>query len=124
MPDLLYASKFVCKLSTSFFTGAAIYCNLVEHPARLQCGTKLAASVFPSSFRRAATFQIVLSLTSTASAFGAFYLNRDKEWLFVGLAMSTILPYTLGKRSILNIFYYLISAVPNSVFHSLFDLQS
>jgi hypothetical protein len=31
-------AEFVAVLSCSLFTGASIYINLVEHPARMECG--------------------------------------------------------------------------------------
>ena len=39
------------------FFGAAIYVNLVEHPARVSCGTELAVREFGPSYRRAAVMQ-------------------------------------------------------------------
>ena len=37
--------------------GAAVYVNLVEHPARMACGTLLAATEFAPSYKRAAIMQ-------------------------------------------------------------------
>ena len=31
-------AQFVAVLACALFTGAAVYINLVEHPARMQCG--------------------------------------------------------------------------------------
>ena len=39
------------------FAGAAIYITFVEHPARLECGTELAATEFGPSYRRATLMQ-------------------------------------------------------------------
>ena len=40
-------------VTAAAFTGAAIYVNVAEHPARLECGVSLAATVFGPSYRRA-----------------------------------------------------------------------
>jgi hypothetical protein len=39
---LLEVAEFIAILCTTLFTGAAIYVTLVEHPARMACGTELA----------------------------------------------------------------------------------
>jgi hypothetical protein len=41
--------QFVAILTATLFSGAAVYVNLVEHPARMECGTLLAATVFGPS---------------------------------------------------------------------------
>ncbi len=43
------------------FAGAAIYFNLVEHPARLACGPELAVREFAPSYRRATGMQASLA---------------------------------------------------------------
>ena len=45
----------------SFF-GAAIYINLVEHPARVSCGPELAVREFGPSYQRAAVMQAALAV--------------------------------------------------------------
>lgn len=47
--------EFIAVLSCTLFTGAAVYINLVEHPARMGCGTKTAATVWAPSYKRAAS---------------------------------------------------------------------
>jgi hypothetical protein len=36
--------QFIAILATTTFSGAAIYINFVEHPARMTCSTELAAA--------------------------------------------------------------------------------
>ena len=43
-------SEFIAAFVRGLFAGAAIYCGIVEHPARMNCGTELAASDFPPSY--------------------------------------------------------------------------
>jgi hypothetical protein len=45
--------QFIAVLAATLFTGAAIYISLAEHPARMECGTAVAATVFGPSYRRA-----------------------------------------------------------------------
>ena len=44
-------------LIVGIFAGAAIYINVAEHPARLSCGTELAVTEFPPSYKRATRMQ-------------------------------------------------------------------
>ena len=43
--------KFLAVLCCILFAGAAIYINLVEHPARMGCDTKTAATVWASKLQ-------------------------------------------------------------------------
>src|SRR5579863_3888316 len=67
--------QFIAVLSATLFTGAAIYINVAEHPARMECGTAVAAKVFGPSYRRAAVMQAVLAFVSTATAIGAWFMG-------------------------------------------------
>ena len=61
-------AEFVAVLSCSLFTGAAVYVNLVEHPARMQCGVEVATTEFPPSYRRATVMQAVLAAVGLLSS--------------------------------------------------------
>jgi hypothetical protein len=37
--------QFIAVSATTIFSGAAIYINLVEHPARMSCSTQIAAEL-------------------------------------------------------------------------------
>jgi hypothetical protein len=49
--------EFIAVLSCSLFAGASVYINLVEHPARMECGVEIAATEFAPSYRRATIMQ-------------------------------------------------------------------
>ena len=67
MADLV---GIVATLAASLFAGAAVYINLVEHPARLACGTELAARQFAPSYKRATVMQVSLALVATLAGLG------------------------------------------------------
>lgn len=69
--------------------------NVAEHPARMACGTRLAATVFPGSYKRAAVMQVSLLLAATISSIAAWTLSSGIEWLIGGLLTFVNLPYTL-----------------------------
>ncbi len=58
------AFEFIATLSATLFCGAAIYINLVEHPARMGCGTEIAATVWAPSYKRATIMQASLAILS------------------------------------------------------------
>ena len=89
------AFQFVAILTATLFSGAAIYVNLVEHPARMECGTELAASVFGPSYRRAAVMQAILALTATVAGIGAWLMGSPLAWLLGALLIFLVVPFTL-----------------------------
>jgi hypothetical protein len=89
------AFQFVAILSCTLFAGAALYINLAEHPARMQCGTELAATVFGPSYHRAAAMQVPLALAATVSALGSWWLNGSILWIAGALLIFAVVPFTL-----------------------------
>ena len=71
----MIALQFIAIFSCMIFTGAAIYINIAEHPARLECGTELAATVFVPSYNRASLMQ-----ASTSTYFNIFICHRLVSW--------------------------------------------
>jgi uncharacterized membrane protein len=82
-------------LSGALFAGAALYINLVEHPARMQCGTELAATVFPDSYKRAAVMQVALALMATISAVVCWSIEGSILWLIGAALIVAVIPFTL-----------------------------
>lgn len=87
--------QFVAILAATLFSGAVIYINLVEHPARMECGTALAATVFGPSYRRAAVMQAILAVTATIGGIGAWFMNAGLTWLVGALLIFIVVPFTL-----------------------------
>ena len=87
--------RLVAILGAALFSGAAIYINLVEHPARMECGTRLAATVFGPSYRRAALMQVILALMATIGGAGAWLTGAPWKWLLGALFILAVIPYTL-----------------------------
>ena len=82
-------------LSAGLFAGAAIYINLVEHPARMECGTGLAVTEFAPSYRRAAVMQGALAAIGFLSATAAWLLGSSVWWLIGGIVLLAVIPFTL-----------------------------
>ena len=87
--------QFVAILAALLFTGAAIYINLAEHPARMECGTLLAATVFGPSYRRAAVMQVILAVAATVGGVGAWFMGAPRAWLVGAVVILAVVPFTL-----------------------------
>ena len=77
------------------FSGAAIYVNLVEHPARLSCGTELAVKEFGPSYRRGTVMQASLALAGCALGVAAWARSGDRTVLIAALLLGAVVPFTL-----------------------------
>jgi hypothetical protein len=71
MPALRFALEFAATLTTAIFAGASLYISLVEHPARMECGTAVAAAEFRPSYRRATIMQASLAICAFLTAASA-----------------------------------------------------
>ena len=81
-------------LASGLFTGAAIYINLVEHPARMETGTQLALTEFAPSYRRATVMQVSLAAVGFMSALRAWRSSTDARWLVGGAVLVAVIPFT------------------------------
>jgi uncharacterized membrane protein len=87
--------EFVALFSTSQFAGAALYINLVEHPARMECGTALAVAEFGPSYRRATPMQASLALVASLSALASWRTAGELAWLAGAILIGAVVPFTL-----------------------------
>lgn len=82
-------------LASGLFAGAAVYINLVEHPARVQCGTVLAVTEFGPSYHRATLMQVSLAITGLVAGTGAWSSGSGLGWLFGAVTLGSVITFTL-----------------------------
>jgi uncharacterized membrane protein len=87
-------AECMATVSSGLFTGAAIYINLVEHPARRQGGTQLALTEFAPSYHRATVTQVSLAVVGFVSALFAWRARADARWLLGGGLLIAVIPFT------------------------------
>jgi hypothetical protein len=90
-----FALEFVASLCTALFAGASLYINLVEHPARMECGTAVAAAEFGPSYRRATVMQASLAVAASLTGTWAWWLNSIGAWLVGAILIGAVVPFTL-----------------------------
>jgi hypothetical protein len=79
----------------ALFTGAAIYVNVAEQPARLALDDGPMLTEWRASYRRAAVMQASLALVGGALGGLAAYQQADWRWLLAALCLLANWPYTL-----------------------------
>jgi hypothetical protein len=92
---MLAVLQFVAVLASLLFTGAAIYINLVEHPARMSCSTRLAATEWVPSYKRATLMQAPLAIIGFVCGTGAWWLGAGTPWLVAAVGILLVVPFTL-----------------------------
>ena len=91
----MIALEYLAVVCSGLFAGAAIYVNLVEHPARMNCGPALAHAEWIPSYRRATRMQAPLALVGGLSGIGAWIAGTAVGWLVSGLLLLSVVPFTL-----------------------------
>ena len=87
--------EMLATISAGLFAGAAIYINLVEHPARMECGTELAVTEFAPSYRRATVMQAMLGAVGFLIAVASWLNGSSTWWLVGGITLGAVIPFTL-----------------------------
>jgi len=87
--------ELIATVSAGLFAGAALYINVVEHPARLQCGTALAVAQFAPSYHRAAVMQASLAVVGSLCAVAVWLTGASLAWLIGGIFLAAVVPFTL-----------------------------
>lgn len=93
--DMKEVLEFIATLTAGLFTGAALYINWVEHPARMSCGTALAVREFAPSYNRATVMQVLLAVTAFLSALNARLMGASILWLLGGIIILAVIPFTV-----------------------------
>ena len=88
-------SGIVAALSSGLFAGAAVYINVVEHPARMSCGTEIALAQWAPSYKRATFMQVSLALAAAVAGF-VTWLQTDRLLGLLGaVCILAVVPFTL-----------------------------
>ena len=77
------------------FFGAAVYINIVEHPARISCGTELAIREFGPSYQRAAVMQGALAAIGCFVGLVGAWMQRDRVAAVAAGLLGLVVPFTL-----------------------------
>ena len=85
----------VAILTCGLFTGASVYINLVEHPARLSCGTEIAATQWAPSYKRATMMQVTLAMLAAIAAGPRGALAGDAAWVSGAILIFAVIPFTV-----------------------------
>jgi uncharacterized membrane protein len=91
---MLALIQFIAVLATILFAGAAIYINLVEHPARMSCSTEIALAVWAPSYRRATGMQASLAIAGSLAGLAAWLLGAGLLSLVAALCILAVIPVT------------------------------
>jgi hypothetical protein len=76
------------------FSGAALYINLVEQPARLALDDGALLSEWRPSDRRGFAMLATLALIAAALGLGAYFQTQDVRWLIGAIVVIASWPYT------------------------------
>lgn len=88
--------ELVAVLSAALFAGAALYINVVEHPARMGLETRVAALQWAPSYRRATWLQAPLALLSLLCGAALWLLGGGIGWLVGAVLIGLVVPFTFG----------------------------
>lgn len=87
--------EYLATLCCALFTGAALYINLVEHPARMSCGARAALNEWIPSYKKATNLQASLAIAGGVFSLLAWIGGAGFWVLVAGLLLGSVVPFTL-----------------------------
>ena len=93
---MIAAAEFIAALSAALFAGAALYINVVEHPARMSLATQLAVSQWAPSYKRATWLQAPLAIISFDCGIAVWLGGGGIGWLLAAILVGAVVPITFA----------------------------
>jgi hypothetical protein len=91
----MLVAQSIATACSGIFAGAALYINLVEHPARMEVGISAAVAEFRPSYRRATIMQVPLAILGALTGFAAWLGGAGILSLSASIALFSVVPFTL-----------------------------
>ena len=85
----------IALVAAAAFTGAAVYINLAEHPARLRLATPELLVEWKASYARGLQMQVALVAISAVFSVIAAFIDGEWRWLVGGALIALNIPFTL-----------------------------
>jgi len=85
---------YLATLCSALFCGAAVYINLVEHPARMGCDTRVAFAQWAPSYQRATVMQASLAVLGALAGVAVWALGGGNGWLLGAVLIGAVVPFT------------------------------
>jgi hypothetical protein len=87
--------ELLATFCAALFAGAAIYINLVEHPARMSLGPGVALAEWAPSYHNATRMQAPLAMIGALTGVVAWMRGGGAGWLIGAILLGAVIPITL-----------------------------